>query len=74
MKSAKVYNILTLLQCSPTTDGAACVILCNEKFMKKHHLEDQAVEIMAMELVTDFPTISDNHREIIGVSMTKKAA
>lgn len=42
--------------------------------MKKHGLEDQAVEIVAMELTTDVPKMFENNRELVGYSMTKNAA
>lgn len=42
-KSPKVYDFLTKFQCCPTSDGAGCAIICSEKYMKEHHLEDQAV-------------------------------
>lgn len=51
--SPKIHGILTLFQCSPTSDGAACVIVCSESFVKKHNLQDQAVEIMHSALATD---------------------
>jgi hypothetical protein len=41
---------------SPTSDGGAAVILASEDFVKKHGLENQAVEIIAMEMATDFPS------------------
>lgn len=36
--SPKVHGILTLFQCSPTTDGSACTIICSESFLKVHSL------------------------------------
>lgn len=42
--------------------------------MKKYGLEDQAVEIVAMELTTDVPKMYENNRELIGYSMTQNAA
>jgi sterol carrier protein 2 len=36
--SRLIHHPLTLLQCSPTSDGAACAILCSEKFMLEHGL------------------------------------
>ena len=42
--------------------------------MKKHGLEDQAVEIVAMELTTDQPQMFNNNRELVGYSMSKSAA
>ena len=41
-----IYEPLTKLQCSPTSDGSAAAILCSEDFVRKHGLEDQAVEIL----------------------------
>ena len=56
MKSPKVFGPLTKLQCCPTSDGAAAVILANEDFVRRHRLENQAVEIVGMEMSTDLPT------------------
>lgn len=39
---------------SPTSDGAGAAVLASEAFVRKHHLENQAVEIVAQEMVTDF--------------------
>lgn len=38
---------------SPTSDGAGAVVLASEAFVRKHHLESQAVEIVAQEMATD---------------------
>lgn len=48
VKSPKITSLLTKLQCCPTSDGAGCALICSEAYMKKHKLEDQAVEILAM--------------------------
>jgi len=38
--------------CCPTSDGAACAIVCSEAFVKKHNLQNQAIEIVSQgELV-----------------------
>ncbi len=42
--------------------------------MIKNNLQDQAVEILAMELTTDVPKLYENSRELVGYSMTKSAA
>jgi len=42
--------------CSPTSDGSAAAILCSENFVHRYGLESQAVEIVAMEMRTDFPS------------------
>lgn len=76
LTSPKVFGPLTKLQCCPTSDGAAAAILASERFVKSHGLEGQAVEILAMEMATDFPsTFTDRSCiKIIGYDMTKAAA
>ncbi|XP_022900806.2 sterol carrier protein 2 [Onthophagus taurus] len=76
MASPKVFGPLTKLQCCPTSDGSACAILASEAFVKKHGLEAQAVEIVAMEMATDLETtLTDNSlMKIVGYDMTKTAA
>ena len=42
-----------LLECSPTSDGAAAVIICSERFLEQNpRLKPQAVEIVGIELGT----------------------
>lgn len=38
MKSKQIYDPLTKLQCCPTSDGAACAIVCSEDFVISHGL------------------------------------
>lgn len=56
MKSPKVFGPLTKLQCCPTSDGSAAAILASEDFVRRHKLENQAVEIVGMEMSTDLPS------------------
>ncbi|XP_043268342.1 sterol carrier protein 2 [Venturia canescens] len=76
MNSPKIFGPLTKLQCCPTSDGAAAVILANEDFVRSHNLESQAVEIIAMEMTTDGPTTFAERSSIklVGYDMTKNAA
>ncbi|XP_014256751.1 non-specific lipid-transfer protein [Cimex lectularius] len=76
MKSPTVFGPLTKLQCCPTSDGAAAAVLCNEDFVIRHGLQDKAVEIVGMEMVTDLPsTFQDKScMKIVGYDMTKTAA
>ncbi|KAF6719713.1 Non-specific lipid-transfer protein [Oryzias melastigma] len=76
MKSRKVFEFLTLLQCCPTSDGAGAAVLASEDFVKKHHLESQAVEIVAQEMVTDLSSsFSENSCiKMVGYDMTRTAA
>ena len=41
---------------SPTSDGSAAAVVCSADFVRKHRLEGQAVEIVGMEMATDFPS------------------
>jgi len=71
-----VYEPLTKLQCCPTSDGAGAAILCSEDFLRKHKLEDRAVEILGMAMVTDLPSTFDEKSciKMVGADMTRKAA
>lgn len=73
--SQQYYGPLTKLQCCPTSDGAAAAIVVSEAYMIKHGLQDQAVEILGMDLRTDSPkTFEGSAMELMGYSMAKKAA
>jgi acetyl-CoA acetyltransferase len=83
LDSPHVFGPLTKLQCSPTSDGAACCIVASEAFVKKHGLEGQAIEIIGQSMRTDEPEsintkdIKSNPRamiNIIGFPMAKRAA
>ncbi len=71
-----VYEPLTRLQCCPTSDGAGAAILCSEDFLRKHKLEDKAVEILGMAMVTDLPSTFDEKSciKMVGADMTTEAA
>ncbi|KAI4456878.1 acetyl-coa c-acyltransferase [Holotrichia oblita] len=76
VNSPKIFGPLTRLQCCPTSDGAAAAILASEKFVRSHGLEAQAVEIIAMEMVTDLEsTFSERSlMKVAGYDMSKTAA
>lgn len=73
--SPVIHDILTKLQCCPTSDGSGCCILASEEFVRKNKLEAQAVEIVGMEMCTDFPEMltSKSSINLIGSDMTKRA-
>uniref|UniRef100_A0A8C2YLN9 Sterol carrier protein 2 n=1 Tax=Chinchilla lanigera TaxID=34839 RepID=A0A8C2YLN9_CHILA len=56
MASRRIFDYLTVLQCCPTSDGAAAAVLASEEFVRKCGLESKAVEILAQEMVTDLPS------------------
>jgi len=74
LNSRKIFKYLTMLQCCPTSDGAACAVLCSENFVKKHHLEGLAVQIIGQSMATDDPNSNSGSLiDLIGASMVKKA-
>ncbi|KAM9789760.1 sterol carrier protein 2 [Neosynchiropus ocellatus] len=74
--SKRVFEFLTLLQCCPTSDGAGAAVLVSENFVRRHGLENQAVEILAQEMVTDMPSTFEENSciKMIGFDMTRVAA
>lgn len=70
LNSPKIYGPLTKLQCCPTSDGAAAAIVVSERFVKSHGLEDQAVEILSMEMATDLQSTFSDRSSIKLVSVT----
>jgi acetyl-CoA acyltransferase len=49
-----VFDPLTKLQCCPTSDGGAAVVLASARFVAKHGLADRAVEIAGQAMATDY--------------------
>jgi acetyl-CoA acetyltransferase len=76
LNAPMVYDPLTKLQCCPTSDGAGAAIVVSEDFVKKHNLQDKAVEIVGMAMATDLPSTFEEKSciKLIGFDMTKKAA
>jgi acetyl-CoA acyltransferase len=70
-----IYDPLTKLQCSPTSDGSAAAILASEAFVDKHGLAGQATEIVGQAMTTDFQdTYDGTAKGIIGHHMNEAAA
>ncbi|HEX3336239.1 MAG TPA: lipid-transfer protein [Jatrophihabitans sp.] len=71
-----IYDPLTKLQCSPTSDGSGAAILASERFVDEHGLADQAVEIIGQSMVTDVPGTLESRSAItlVGAQMTRRAA
>lgn len=74
--SPTVHEFLTRLQCSPTSDGSAAVVLASEDFVRRNRLEQNAVEIVGMEMTSDPASTftSGSMISVIGYDMTKLAA
>ena len=77
LSSAKLHENTTALQCTIPSDGAACAILCNNKFlMDNKFLKNQAVQILDISLVSSpFTTFTEKSSlKLAGFDMTKLAA
>ncbi len=78
IKAAKmIHDPLTKLQCSPTSDGAACAIVASESYVDSHDLWDKAVEIAGQSMVTDLSSTFDENADcmtIVGSEMSRTAA
>jgi acetyl-CoA acetyltransferase len=75
MASPPVYEPLTVLQCCPTSSGAAAAVLASEGFVREHGLWDRAVEIAAQSMATDLPsTFEGSDIDLVGADLTRLAA
>lgn len=75
LASPTVFEPLTRLQCCPTSDGGAAVVVASERFVTEHSLWDSAVEIAAQAMTTDFASSFDgSDMSLVGFHMTAAAA
>ncbi|MFC5182837.1 lipid-transfer protein [Actinomadura harenae] len=77
IKAARmVYDPLTKLQCSPTSDGSGAAVIASERFVDEHDLWDRAVEIVGQSMVTDTRATFESKSAItiIGAEMSALAA
>ncbi len=75
-EAREIFAPLTMLQCSPTSDGSAAAVVANERFVDAHDLWKQAIEITGQALVTDMRSSFDGTSAIatVGSDMTAQAA
>ena len=78
IKAARmIHDPLTKLQCSPTSDGSAAVLVASERFVDEHDLWDQAIEMAGQSMVTDLSSTFDEAADCIkicGYDMSREAA
>ncbi|WP_373234271.1 lipid-transfer protein [Mycobacterium marinum] len=75
LASRMIYEPLTKLQCSPTSDGSGAAILASESFVDSHGLAGRAVEIVGQAMTTDFASTFDGSaKNLIGYDMNVQAA
>ncbi|EXJ64588.1 sterol carrier protein 2 [Cladophialophora yegresii CBS 114405] len=75
MKSPMIHPPLTKLQCCPTSDGGAAVVVVSQEFLdKRPHLKSQAVLIAGQQLATDSPDLfSRSAMDLVGYQMSAYA-
>jgi acetyl-CoA acetyltransferase len=76
MASQQIWpGVMTKLMACPPTCGAAAALLVSEAFANRHQL-DARVRIRAQAMATDTPVAFDarDMREVVGFSMTRRAA
>jgi acetyl-CoA acetyltransferase len=71
-----IFEPLTKLQCSPTSDGAAAAIVASERFVDEHDLWDRAIEIAGQHIATDTPDSFEDKSSInvVGFGCSQRAA
>jgi acetyl-CoA acetyltransferase len=75
LNSPMIYDPLTKLQCSPTSDGSGAAILASERFVDERGLSGQAVEIVGQAMVTDMSdTFDGTAAGLVGKHMSRAAA
>ena len=76
LNSPTVFAPLTKLQCCPTSDGAAAVVLVTKRFLEVHpELEARAVLVAGQAMATDSPNVfSRSAVDLVGYDMTSDAA
>lgn len=77
LNARKIYDFMGLLECSPTSEGAAAAIIVSEKYLNAHpHLRAQAVEIVGFKLGTDQPSVfaENSNIKMIGFDMIQTLA
>jgi acetyl-CoA acyltransferase len=69
-----VYDPLTILQCCPTSDGAAAAVVVSERYLKAHP-HSGAIEIRGMAMGTDrTEDFARGRIGMIGMGMTERTA
>lgn len=73
--SRMIHEPLTMLQCCPTSDGGAAVVVCSQEFLDSHpQVKDQAILIAGQAMATDSPELfSRSSMDLVGFQMSKLA-
>ncbi|NKZ06312.1 thiolase C-terminal domain-containing protein [Actinomadura latina] len=71
-----IFDPLTKLQCSPTSDGAGAALVVSERFLDENDLWEQAVELAGHHIATDIPQSFEDHSsiQVVGYGVSQLAA
>ena len=75
LNAPMIHPPLTKLQCCPTSDGGAAVVVVSQEFLDaRPELKSQAVLIAGQQLATDSPSLFDrSDMDLVGYAMSKTA-
>jgi len=74
LESREVYDPLTVLQCCPTSDGAAAAVVVSERYLDENP-HDGAVEVLGMSLTTDkAEDFTRGKISMVGFGMTERGS
>lgn len=76
LASRPIWGPLTLMQCSPSTCGAAAAVLVSERVRRRLGLQATSVLIAGQALATDLPGSFDSGRmrDVVGAQASARAA
>lgn len=63
MSSRMICDPITVLQCSPVTDGAAAVVLCSDAYIARHG-RSRAVKVAASALTSDTDVLTSSRHTV----------
>ena len=75
LQAPMIHSPLTKLQCCPTSDGGAAVVVVSQEFLDaRPQLKEQAILIAGQQLATDSPDLfSRSAIDLVGYEMSKYA-
>ena len=76
LNAPMIHAPLTKLQCCPTSDGGAAVVVVSQDFLdSRPELKSQAILIAGQTLATDSPQLFNrSDMDLVGADMTRRAA
>lgn len=75
LSSRQIFGPLTLLQCSPPSEGAAAALVVSERFVRSHDLGAKAVSIVGQAMATDRSSTFDGSMiNLVGADVSSLAS